>query len=56
LEWFRTIPVLQGLIAESLKNNYDVKIAADHVIEQEAHVSITKGGEYPLLGRALHAE
>jgi multidrug efflux system outer membrane protein len=42
-----TDPVLQSLIAEALKNNYDVKIAADRVLEQEAEVGITKAGQYP---------
>jgi len=42
-----TDPVLQSLITEALKNNYDVKIAADRVIEQQAQVGITKAGEYP---------
>jgi outer membrane protein, multidrug efflux system len=44
-----TEPVLQGLIAEALKNNYDVKIAADRVLEQQAQVGITKAGQYPTL-------
>jgi multidrug efflux system outer membrane protein len=42
-----TDPVLQSLIAEALKNNYDVKIAADRVLEQEAQVGVTKAGQYP---------
>ncbi len=44
-----TDPVLQGLIAEALKNNYDAKIAADRVLEEQAQVGITKAGEYPTL-------
>jgi multidrug efflux system outer membrane protein len=42
-----TDPVLQGLIAEALKNNYDVKIAADRVLELQAQLGITKSAEYP---------
>jgi multidrug efflux system outer membrane protein len=42
-----TDPVLQSLIAEALKNNYDVKIAADRVLEQQAQVGITKAAQYP---------
>jgi multidrug efflux system outer membrane protein len=42
-----TDPVLQSLIAEALKNNYDVKIAADRVLEQQAQIGITKSGQYP---------
>jgi multidrug efflux system outer membrane protein len=45
-----TDPVLQGLITEALKNNYDVKIAADRVLEEQAQVGITKAGEYPTVG------
>jgi multidrug efflux system outer membrane protein len=44
-----TDPVLQGLIAEALNNNYDVKIAADRVLEQQAELGITKAGEFPTL-------
>jgi multidrug efflux system outer membrane protein len=44
-----TDPVLQALIAEALKNNYDVKIAADRVLEEQAQVGVTKAGEYPTL-------
>jgi outer membrane protein, multidrug efflux system len=44
-----TDPVLRGLIAEALRNNYDVKIAADRVLEQQAQVGITKAGEFPTL-------
>jgi multidrug efflux system outer membrane protein len=44
-----TDPVLQGLITEALKNNYDVKIAADRVLEEQAQVGVTKAGEYPTL-------
>jgi len=44
-----TDPVLQGLITEALKNNYDVKIAADRVLEEQAQVGVTKAAEYPTL-------
>jgi multidrug efflux system outer membrane protein len=42
-------PVLQKLIEEALKNNYDVQIAAKRVLEQQAQVGITKSNEYPTL-------
>ena len=45
-----TDPVLQGLITEALRNNYDVKIAADRVLEEQAQVGITKANQYPTLG------
>jgi multidrug efflux system outer membrane protein len=44
-----TDPVLQALIVEALKNNFDVKIAADRVLEQEAQVGITRAAQYPSL-------
>lgn len=44
-----TDPVLQQLITVALKNNYDVKIAADRVLEQQAQVGITKSAQYPTL-------
>ena len=44
-----TDPVLQQLITEALKNNYDVKIAADRVLEQQAQLGITKAAQYPTL-------
>lgn len=42
-----TDPVLQQLIRQALKNNYDVKIAADRVLEEQAQLGITKSAEYP---------
>ena len=44
-----TDPVLQQLITVALKNNYDVKIAADRVLEQQAQLGITKSAQYPTL-------
>ncbi len=44
-----TDPVLQQLITDALKNNYDVKIAADRVLEQQAQVGITRAAQYPTL-------
>lgn len=44
-----TDPVLQQLIAVALKNNYDVKIAADRVLEQQAQVGVTRAAQYPTL-------
>ena len=44
-----TDPTLRELIAEALKNNYDVKIAADHVLEQQAQLGVTKAAQYPTL-------
>jgi multidrug efflux system outer membrane protein len=44
-----TDPVLQELITEALKNNYDVKIAADHVLEQQDQLGITRAAQFPTL-------
>jgi multidrug efflux system outer membrane protein len=40
-------PTLQQLIREALANNYDVKIAAQHVLEQQDQVGITRAGQFP---------
>jgi multidrug efflux system outer membrane protein len=44
-----TDPVLQGLIEEALRNNFDVRIAADRVLEQQAQVAITRAAQFPTL-------
>lgn len=40
-------PELQGLIRKALANNYDVRIAAQRILEQEAQVRITRSQEFP---------
>jgi multidrug efflux system outer membrane protein len=42
-----TDPALQQLITVALKNNYDVKIAADRVLEEQAQLGVTKSAQYP---------
>jgi multidrug efflux system outer membrane protein len=44
-----TDPALQSLISEALKNNFDVRIAADRVLEQQAQVGITRAGQFPTI-------
>lgn len=44
-----TDPALQELIREALKNNYDVRMAADRVLEEQAQVGITRAAQYPTL-------
>lgn len=44
-----TDPVLEELITEALKNNYDVKIAADHVLEQQAQLGVTRAAQFPTI-------
>jgi multidrug efflux system outer membrane protein len=40
-------PELQALINEALTNNFDVRIAAQRILEQEAQVRITRSAEFP---------
>src|ERR1700744_2859655 len=42
-------PELQTLIRTALTNNYDVRIAAQRVLEQQAQVKITRSQELPTL-------
>jgi multidrug efflux system outer membrane protein len=42
-------PTLQQLIREALANNYDVKIAAQRVLEQQDQVGITRAQQFPSL-------
>ena len=45
-----TDPVLQQLIAEALKNNLDLKVAAQRVLEAQAQVGVARSQELPTLG------
>jgi outer membrane protein, multidrug efflux system len=40
-------PELQELIRTALANNYDVRIAAQHILEQEAQVKIVRSQQFP---------
>jgi multidrug efflux system outer membrane protein len=42
-------PELQELIRKALANNYDVRIAAQRILEQQAQVKITRAQEFPTL-------
>jgi multidrug efflux system outer membrane protein len=42
-------PELQDLIRRALANNYDVKIAAQRILEQQAQVKITRASQFPTL-------
>jgi outer membrane protein, multidrug efflux system len=42
-------PELQDLIRRALANNYDVRIAAQHILEQQAQVKITRSQEFPAI-------
>jgi multidrug efflux system outer membrane protein len=49
LAWFEVFrdPALQGLVRTALRNNYDVRIAAERVIEARARYTIINSGRYP---------
>lgn len=52
-------PELQGLIATALKNNYDLRIAAERVLEAQAQVRIARSQEFPQItggGTGIGAE
>jgi multidrug efflux system outer membrane protein len=40
-------PELQQLIQKALENNYDVRIAAQRILEQQAQVRITRSQQFP---------
>lgn len=40
-------PDLQQLISTALTNNFDLRIAAQHVLEQQAQVQITRSQQFP---------
>ena len=42
-------PELQALIRKALANNYDVRIAAQRILEQQAQVRITHSQEFPTI-------
>jgi multidrug efflux system outer membrane protein len=39
--------VLQNLIKEALTNNYDIRIAATHILEAEASLGVTRSNQLP---------
>jgi multidrug efflux system outer membrane protein len=46
-------PELQDLIRTALQNNYDLRIAAQHILEQQQQVRITRSQEFPQVGATL---
>ncbi|WP_158819412.1 efflux transporter outer membrane subunit [Granulicella sp. S156] len=42
-------PELQALIKTALANNYDVRIAIQHILEQQAQVQVTRSQQFPTL-------
>jgi len=55
LAWWELFkdPVLQSMIQEALKNNYDVKIAAARVEEERAQIAVTRSLYYPQINYGL---
>src|SRR6202789_3520941 len=48
--------VLQDLIDEALKNNYDMRIAAVHILEAQANLGITRAAQLPTLNGSFSVE
>jgi multidrug efflux system outer membrane protein len=48
-EWSKVYqePELQDMIRRALTNNYDLRIAAQHILEQQAQVRIVRSQEFP---------
>jgi outer membrane protein, multidrug efflux system len=42
-------PELQDLVRKALTNNFDLRIAAQHILEQQAQVQITRSQQFPTL-------
>jgi hydrophobe/amphiphile efflux-1 (HAE1) family protein/NodT family efflux transporter outer membrane factor (OMF) lipoprotein len=52
LKWAEVFqdPVLRDLIAETLRNNYDLRIAARNIEEAKAQTVITRSSQFPIIG------
>lgn len=46
-------PELQDLIHTALQNNYDLRIAAQHILEQQQQVRITRSQQFPQVSASL---
>ena len=46
-------PELQDLIHTALTNNYDLRIAAEHILEQQQQVRITRSQQFPQVNAVL---
>jgi len=47
---------LQNLIKEALTNNYDIRIAATHILEAEASLGVTRSNQLPALNGTFGVE
>ena len=41
--------MLQGLVKEALKNNYNIQIAATRILEANANLGIVRANQFPTL-------
>jgi multidrug efflux system outer membrane protein len=51
MKWQSVFPdeVLQSLIKEALSNNYDIRIAANNILEAQASLGVTRSNQLPAL-------
>src|ERR1700743_2741531 len=58
LQWWMVLedPVLQSLIRDALANNYDLRIAANKVLQARDQLGITRASQLPSLGGFVEAE
>ena len=58
LQWWVVLedPVLQSLIRDALANNYDLRIAANRVLQAREQLGITRASQLPSLGGFVEAE
>jgi multidrug efflux system outer membrane protein len=58
LQWWAVLgdPVLQGLIKDALANNYDLRIAANHVLQAREQLGIARAGQMPALSGSAEAQ
>jgi outer membrane protein, multidrug efflux system len=58
LEWWAVLedPVLQSLIKDALANNYDLRIAANHVLQAREQLGISRASQVPSLSGFVEAE
>ena len=58
LQWWAVLedPVLQGLIKDALANNYNLRIAANHVLQAREQLGISRANQLPALSGSVEAQ
>jgi outer membrane protein, multidrug efflux system len=58
MQWWTVLedPVLQSMIKEALANNYDLRIAANHVLQARDQLGITRANQLPSISGFAGAE